>query len=526
MDHKQATGIVLGVRAADGSHTIVSYGDPGPDALPLGPRSVFEIGSITKVFTGILLADMAARGELALEDPVQSHAHDGVTIPSRGKTPIRLVDLSTHSSGLPRMPSNFYPADPANPYADYSVDQLHEFLSGHTLRRNVGEEYEYSNLGAGLLGHLLAAINGSDLETLLKTRILAPLGMTMTGINLTSDMKRHLARGHDQEGKVTANWGIPTLAGAGGLLSNAEDMLRFVDANLESPTSSLQAAMQTSHEPRVDAGPGLKVGLNWHIKSTEKHTIIWHNGGTGGYRTFLGFDAKRGVGVVVLENSTHGSDDLGLHLLDSSLELKEPPRERHEIEVAAELLADYVGVYELAPKFHLNVTVRDGKLVTQATGQGEVPIFAETKTDFFAKVVDAQLTFVRGQSGKVDKLILHQNRAHTPAPRLEGEAARAAIEAIRGKQRHEVEVEAEILKEYVGVYALTPTFSIEVMFKDGKLVTQATGQPELPIFAESETAFFLKVVDAQLAFVRDQSGKVTELVLHQGGMDHRAKKVK
>ncbi len=526
VEQKLATGIVLGVRDGDGTHTIVACGDPGPGALPLGPKSVFEIGSITKVFTGILLADMAARGEVGLEDTVQSHAHPGVTIPSHGTTPIRLVDLSTHTSGLPRLPSNFYPADPSNPYADYSVDQLHQFLSGYTLPRDVGAKYEYSNLGTGLLGHILASIHGSDWESLAKARILVPLGMTMTGVTLTAEMKRHLVRGHDAEGKVVANWDLPTLVGAGGLRSDAEDMLRFVDANLAPPTTPLQAAMQASHAPLVDAGPEMKVGLNWHIRSTPTHTIVWHNGGTGGYMSFVGFDVERKVGVVVLENSTHGPEDIGFHLLDDSLPLAEPPREHHEIEVAPELAAEYVGVYQLSPAFHLNVVLRDGKLAVQATGQPEFPIFAETETEFFYKVVDAQLTFVRGASGKVDRLILHQNGADVPAVRLEGEAARAAIASMMGKERREIEVAPEILEQYVGVYALSPTFSIEVKLRDGKLVTQATGQDEVPIFAETETDFFARVVDAQLTFVRGESGDVTEMVLHQGGMDHRAKKVK
>ena len=378
----------------------------------------------------------------------------------------------------------------------------------------------------GLLGHVLASINGSDWETLVKSRILVPLGMTMTAVTLTPDMKRHLARGHDQEGNTTSRWQVPTLVGAGGLLSNAEDMLRFLDANLASPKTPLQMAMRASHEPRVDAGPNMRVGLNWHIRSTDNHEIVFHAGGTGGYRTFLGFDAKRGVGVVVLENSTHGADDIGFHLLDSSLPLKDPPRERHEIEVAAEVLADYVGVYELAPNSHLNVTLRDGKLVTQATGQIEVPIFAESETEFFSRMTNAQLTFVRGESGKVVKLVLNQDGVETPAPRLEGEAAKEAILAVRGKEHREVEVAPELLEEYVGVYSLTPTFFIEVWLRDGKLVTQATGQIEIPFFAESETEFFAKVMNAQLTFVRGDSGKVIEMVVHHLGRDHHTKRVK
>jgi CubicO group peptidase (beta-lactamase class C family) len=325
VEEGRATGIVLGVREADGTHRIVAYGDPGPGALPLSPRSVFEIGSITKVFTGILLADVAARGEVSLDDPVQKHAHPGVAVPSRDGKEIRLVDLSTQRSGLPRLPDNMDPADPTNPYADYTVEMLHEFLSGHELRRNVGAEFEYSNLGTGLLGHVLAAVHGSDWEALVRERILEPLGMRMSGIALSPEMKEHLALGHNQAGAVVPNWDLPTFAGAGALRSNAEDMLVFLDANLGEPKSALEEAMRVSHEPREEALGGMMIGLNWITRTTDDHTIVWHNGGTAGYRTFAAFDPNREVGVVVLTNSGQSADDIGFHLLDPSLPLSESP---------------------------------------------------------------------------------------------------------------------------------------------------------------------------------------------------------
>ena len=203
-----ATGIVLGVREADGSHRIVAFGEPGPGALPLGPESVFEIGSITKVFTGIILAEMAGRGEVSLEDPIGIHLPAEVTVPSRNGREIRLVDLSMHRSGLPRLPGNFSPADATNPYADYTVAQLYEFLSEHELTRDIGAEFEYSNLGTGLLGHTLAEVNGTDWETLVKERVLGPLGMDMSGIQLTPEMRIQLALGHNGRDEVVANWDL------------------------------------------------------------------------------------------------------------------------------------------------------------------------------------------------------------------------------------------------------------------------------------------------------------------------------
>lgn len=525
VDSERAVGIVLAVREPNGKRTIVSYGDPGDGALPFDAKSVFEIGSISKVFTGILLAEMAGRGEVALDDLAQKHVPEGVTIPSRGDSQIRLVDLATHSSGLPRLPANLLPADSANPYADYTVSQLHEFLSSYTLPRDVGTKVEYSNLGAGLLGHLLENVSGKSWETLISERILEPLGMSMSGVTWNDDMQKHLVRGHDVEGEPTANWDLPTLAGAGALRSNAEDLLRFLDANLDGASSPLPFAIPESHKPRVDAGPGMQIGLGWHIRTTKERQLIWHNGGTGGYRSFLGFDPKRKIGVIVLENSARGSDDIGFHLLDPSLPLAEAPKVRKEVEVAPGLLSEYVGIYEIAPQFHLNVTLVDGALYTQATGQQMIPIFAESDSEFFAKVVDAQLSFVRDASGAVTRLILHQGGADVPALRLEGERAKSALSTIVGEFPDEVTVPGETLARYAGVYELAPSFRMTVSVEDGRLLVQATGQPAFPVFAESETQFFYKVVNAKLSFVVGEDGGVSKLILHQGGMDQSAKKV-
>ena len=180
VDEGRAIGIVIGVVEADGTTRVVSYGGAGPYARPLGETSVFEIGSITKVFTGILLADMVARGEVSLTDPVAKYLPEGVTMPSRGGREITLLDLSTHYSALPRLPGNFSPSDAANPYADYTVEHMYKFLSGYELTRDIGSEHEYSNLGVGLLGHLLARVSGGSYERLVRERILKPLGMSKT----------------------------------------------------------------------------------------------------------------------------------------------------------------------------------------------------------------------------------------------------------------------------------------------------------------------------------------------------------
>ena len=231
VDDKFSASVVIGMVNADG----VVYFAHGTTALSGGvtpdENTVYEIGSISKVFTGTLLADMVEKGTVALEDPVARHLPDEVSVPARGETPIRLVDLATHRSGLPRMPDNVDPADPLNPYADYTVEDLYEFLGSHELARDVGEGHEYSNLGMGLLGHVLERISGKTYEQLVGERIAGPLGMASTGITLTPELKERMVRPHAMTIEVEP-WDIPTLAGAGALRSTAKDMVAFLAANM------------------------------------------------------------------------------------------------------------------------------------------------------------------------------------------------------------------------------------------------------------------------------------------------------
>ena len=402
---KHGSGIVVGLLDARGTRRIVAVGVDG--------SQVFEIGSITKTFTASLLADMAARGDVRLDDPVAKYLPPSAHVPSRNGKQITLVDLATQSSGLPRLPSNLAPRNPANPYADYSVEQLYAFLSGYELPRDVGATYEYSNLGMGLLGHALALKAGTSYENLVNRRLLTPLGMRETAITLSPALRSRLAPGHDGEGNVVPNWDLPTLAGAGALRSTALDMLMYLAANLDTTAKPLARAMRETHTPRRDAGSNMQIGLAWHILSRPSGNIVWHNGGTGGYRSYLGFDPVRRVGVVLLSNVGNANvDDLGFHLLDETFPLQAPPPRRTEIALDSLVVARYVGDYELAPTFRITVTREGAQLFVQATAQARLPIFAESDSTFFLKVVDAQITF------RADGLVLHQNGQHLPGRKV------------------------------------------------------------------------------------------------------------
>ncbi|HKG94151.1 MAG TPA: serine hydrolase [Gemmatimonadaceae bacterium] len=426
VEAQTAAGIVVGVIEPDGRRRVVSYGASGT-ARPLDANSVFEIGSITKTFTAAVLAEMARRGEVRLDDPVAKYLPASVTVPSRNGRQITLVDLATQSSGLPRMPTNFSPKDQSNPYADFTPELLYAFLSSYQLQRDVGAEYEYSNLGVGLLGHALTLRAKADLETTYRRYLLDPLGMKDTRVALAPSMRERLALGHNEAGNVVPNWDVAALGGAGALRSTANDMLAYLAANMAADADSVRGplapALHATHVRRRDAGPG-GIGLAWHIRPTPAGgSIVWHNGGTGGYRTFAGYDPARRVGVVVLTNSSGaGHDDIGFHLLAPALALRPPTRPawvgRKEVALPATVLDRYVGEYQLTPAFSLVVTREGDGLVTQATGQGKIRIFAESETEFYPRVVDARITFQVDDGGKVTGLTLHQNGRDMPAAKV------------------------------------------------------------------------------------------------------------
>lgn len=316
VEQNRAIGFVIGVLEADGTTRIVSYGDAGPNARALGARSVFEIGSITKVFTGILLADMVAQGEVSLSDPVSDYLPSRVTMPSQDGREITLLDLATHHSGLPGMPSDFTPAHFRNPFADYSVEDLYDFLSSYELRRDIGSKYEYSNLAVGLLGVVLERVGGRSYEDLVRERILEPLGMNMTGITLEGDMLDWMADGHTMFGNVVPLLDFQAMTAAGALRSNAEDLLTFLAANIGEPETQLERSIRDSHEVQKSINAKMGIGLNWLVFQNGDEMVIAHGGGTTGFHTFVGFDPNKGVGVVVLTNPAQDAAQIGFHLIN------------------------------------------------------------------------------------------------------------------------------------------------------------------------------------------------------------------
>lgn len=474
----------VAIAVADGDRTeIVTLGAVDRD-------SIFEIGSVTKTFTSLLLADAVTRGEVTLDTPVEKLL-PGFTIPKAGDRAITLLDLATHRSGLPRLPDNMKQKDAKNPYADYSAADLKAFLAQHKLAFAPGEHFEYSNLGAGLLGYALAQRAGTTYEKLVHDRIFVPLAMHDTTITLTPKQKEHFAAGHTADGAAQIPWDLDALAGAGAIRSTAGDMLKYVRAFMQ-PSGPLAKAIALAVTPQRDAG-NQRIALAWLIDASRGRAVVWHNGQTGGFSSFAGFTADGKRGAVVLTNIARGVEEIGFRAL---LPNAKNPNE------------DYTGRYRLSPQFELTVTPATGGITVQGTGQPPFPAVPTSKDEFQCQGVDARISFHRDASGKVDSLTLHQNGQDVPGPRVGDPIV-----------RKEIAIAPAALEAYVGTYALAPTFALNVVAENGQLFVQATQQPRFPVFASGPDEFFYKVVDAQLTFKRNAEGKVTSVVLHQNGRD-------
>lgn len=384
-----------------------NFGNMAENGKEVDENTIYEIGSITKVFTGLMLAQQVLDGDLKLEDEINNYLPNNIKVPVMGDKKITFGNLTDHTSGLPYMPNNFTPANPQNPYADYTVDQMYESISNYKPVRTVGSEYEYSNLAQGLLGHLLAMNKKSTYEELMIQTIANPLNLSDTRIELTKKMKENLALGHSR-GKLVENWDIPTLAGAGAIRSSASDMAKFISANLGYVYTSLTEAMELSHQIRHSKAGEMSVAMAWHIKKGDNGDVIWHNGGTGGYRTFVGFVKETGKGVVLLSNSSTSADDIGFHLLDPGSELASIKFKSDVVDLSEATLEQYVGSYELQPEIKINITKEGKQLFGQPTGQERFEIYPESDTVFYLSSVEVKIAF-QLKNDAVESLILFQD---------------------------------------------------------------------------------------------------------------------
>ncbi|MFZ6657096.1 serine hydrolase domain-containing protein [Undibacterium sp. TJN19] len=315
---KKGVGMVVGIVDEKGSR-VISYGYANlAERRPVDADTLFEIGSITSAFTGVAMMDMAEKGEIRFKEPITTYLPDGIRVPYYDDRKITLADLSSHRSGLPAAPGN---SGSDNPYTGFTAAKAYEFLSGYQLKYDVGSRYVYSSFGNGLLGLALSQRAGTDYDTLIKNRVSTPLGMTVTGVNLDAGLQKRLATGYSSKAQFATvpAWNFTSFEGAGGLHSSANDMLKFLAANMDQTKTPLNGTMRKLQMPFE---PGNRLLLVWGGYNNKfDSSILGLEGKTGGYSSYIAFDKKAGRGVVILSNADVSVSDIGNKIINADFPL-------------------------------------------------------------------------------------------------------------------------------------------------------------------------------------------------------------
>jgi serine-type D-Ala-D-Ala carboxypeptidase/endopeptidase len=410
-------GIVVGIVGPQGRR-VISYGhlDQG-DPRPLNGDTEFEIGSLTKVFTALLLADMVERHEVALDDPVTKYLPPGDKIPQRNGHPIILVDLATHTSGLPFMPGELPAPNGLDKPKDASA-QFYQFLAQYNSTHGTG--WDYSNLGYWLLSRALASRAGMDYESLLRTRVLVPLKLTHTAITPSVETKAALAVGHNAVLQPSQPFdsgpAYASMAAAGGLVSSVNDLLTFLSATMGYEHSALTPAMAIMLNTRRPIGePGEEQALGWRVSGKGDDALIFHDGATWGFASDMAWDPRNRVGVVVLSNQLEDVSDIARHLLRPDFPLAKPVPmiRRTEITIDPALLDSYAGRYEAQGEGAFDV-VRNGEFLTiqfpDDWGLPKLRLHPDAKADFFSSEILLRVRFQAAADGRVSSLLLDPPR--------------------------------------------------------------------------------------------------------------------
>jgi len=422
-ENENNIGIIVGVIEPQGRRIVpIGHRNAG-DARPLDGDTVFEIGSVTKVFTALLLADSVQKKEVALADPVPKYLPADIKVPDRNGRSITLVDLATHTSGLPFMPENAPPLnDPAA--AKYSPTDLKKYLAGYQLKRDIGTEWEYSNIGYWVLGEALSSRAGTNYEDLVRTRVIAPLKLANTDFAVSPKMKTNLAIGNDAAFQpapaVSALPVYSVMPAAGGLYSTVNDLSRFLSVAMEYERSSLAPTIEATLSTRRPTGGGSEQALGWTVTGKGDDQIIYRDGGTYGFASSIAWDPKKRIGVVVLSNEQGDVNDIARHLLRPDFPLAKPTNTKHtEIPIELSLLDKYAGRYEAQGEGIFIIARENNFLTIEAPADWGLPklrIRPESPQDFFATELPVRVTFKINNEGHVSGLLIYPPRGQKAVP--------------------------------------------------------------------------------------------------------------
>jgi len=508
--HLKAGCIVTGERVGDDVKYAISGSAPEAGSMP-PEKLVFEIGSITKVFTGLLLAQAMVEKKVTLETTLGSLLDGQVKFADPRVAAITLKQLATHTSGLPPLPDNMgADATMEDPYADYDEKLLLSFLATAKLEGEGPFSCSYSNLGMGLLGYLLGRVYQIPWEQAVVEKICQPLGLNDTAVN--PDAKLPIAKPHDAENKEVKPWHFAALAGCGALRSTAADLTKLGAAMLHPDKTPLREAFALAMTSQTDApAQGGQIGLGVFLGKFDGEPTLHHDGGTYGYCSGLQVIPSKEIIRVVLVNNAGLPGSL---VIAATSEAKQvDPATQKEISLPVDVLKQYPGVYELDRDSRFTVLLRDGRLYVNLTGQPFLRAFAKETDRFFYKAVAAEIAFNRHE-GMVQSLTLFQNGNEITAKR--SSAPPPEFKLRPGKE----------LQPYVGEYALIGPGPLTVTVQANTLFAQIQGQPAVPVFETTPDRFEYDVVKAVIVFTRDDKQQINGLTLLQNGMTVPAPRVK
>jgi CubicO group peptidase (beta-lactamase class C family) len=480
------------------------------------PETKFRIGSITKQFTAAAILKLQEEGKLSVNDKLPKYIWDY----PRGDE-VTLHHLLTHTSGIHSYTSK--PGFMEQVTNATTTEQLIKSFQNDPYDFDPGAKWSYDNSGYILLGDIVEQVSRKSYAAFLRENFFQPLGMTNTGVYSSDLALTHEALGYSfQDGKFgrAVNWNMSWAGGAGALYSTVEDLYRWNEGVFNGKVlnaASLKAAftpVKTKENKDDDSGDGY--GYGWIVGKRRGLQEIWHNGGLNGFSSSLLRLPKENFTVAILANSEPEAPkvapgELARKLVDIYLGDKLAPLPLANMDVSPKAFEAVAGRYDFGGPI-LTVTKEGDHLFAQLSGQQKQEIFPTSETDFFWKVVEAHITFVKDKDGKVVKAIHHQNGLTINAPRLE--------------DLREAQVDSAAYDSVVGKYDYGQGKAIMTVTRDGnRLFAQLTGQPKFEIFPKSETEFFWKVVDAQVTFVKDDKGEVTKAIHHQGGRSFDAPKI-
>lgn len=409
-----ALSAVIAVLRPEGRGVITFHDPHATDEPSPGASTIFEIASLSKIFTALLLADATVRAQVRLDDPLSAYVPPGVRVPQFADSPITLIDLATHGSGLPLRPNNLTAkaVDSPNKYAGYTLDQLYGGLPDYPLTRRPGSGFEYSNLAFGLLGQALALEGHAPFADLLRERITQPLGMTDTHFGEDPATASRRAQGHGADSKPVGQTDEGALNPAGGLRSTADDLLKLLAlfVNGTGPDELVSAArlMLTIDRPGDD--PMTHMALGWRRTSVHGETYYWSNGSGDGSRTFMGFNPARRIAVVALADTAGGDgfDDIARKVLDPEqpVDMKVLPR-REAIPLPEAALARAIGRYQYAPDDRIEISRGETGLILTASA-GQLVIQPWSQTGYFSAGMDLLIDFPGASTGPASALVLRQ----------------------------------------------------------------------------------------------------------------------